>query len=527
MSDLEKNINEAAPYSVDSFDEKDVEVGEQIITSDAYESGVESESKEGSSSEKLGLGARMNMLATKYKMEVIGIEQVPEDKRTDKSPWTPGFLWFSVNLVLPPVSIGTLSSSVFYLSFWDAVLASIFFNFLGCIPVAFYATLGPEFGLRQMAMSRFWFGYHGVKIFSILNVIGSVCWTALNTIVAASLLHAINDGQLPEWAGILIVAVLVLIISCFGYKVLHFFEQWTWLPTMIMLWILIARLQMSHTFAPGKLAVGQAEAGNVLSYGATLFGGANGWATYAADYSVYQRKDASKWKIFIAVFFGVSIPLIFCSIIGNAIICAADNSTRLGDAYDDNGFGGLIYAIMVTDALHGFGKFCTVVLALSCVGVSVVNIYSLAFCMQTVSHYFAYVPRFLWSAIGTGVYFGISMGAYYNFSQYIENFMDIIAYWICIYEGISLPEHFIFKKGNLKSYRVEDITHPERLPPGYATAFAFACGVGGVVLGMDQVWWAGPAATAIPGDIGWEFALAFSFVGYMVARPIERHYFRR
>lgn len=284
---------------------------------------------------------------------------------------------------------------------------------------------------------------------------------------------------------------------------------------------------MSGNFSPGILSTGALEAGNVLSYGSVVFGGANGWATYACDYAVYQKKDASKKKIFFSVFFALWMSLNFTSIVGSAIMAAAANTPAWDAEYNDNSIGGLVYSVLVTNSLHGFGKFCVVFFALSCIGVSVVNIYSLAFSMQIISHYFAIIPRFVWSTIGTGVYFGVSMGAFYSFDEFMSNFMSIIAYWICIYEGISLPEHFIFRRGNLYGYDITKINDPSSLPPGYASTFAFCCGVAGTVLGMGQVWYEGPIAVACKGDVGWQFALIFSFVSYMVARPIELHYFHR
>ncbi|KAK9238300.1 permease for cytosine/purines, uracil, thiamine, allantoin-domain-containing protein [Lipomyces kononenkoae] len=469
---------------------------------------------------------KFQRLALKYRMEARGIERVPEDERIDKSAYSPGLFWWAVNMVLSPVSIGALGISVFGLTFWDSALTIIFFTILGTIPVAFYSLFGPEFGLRQIVLSRFWFGYHGVKIFAILNAIGCIGWSAVNTVNAASILHSINGGGLPTWAGMLIVAGGTMILTLFGYRTVHFYERWAWLPTFVIFLIIIARLAKSHTFAPGTLGSGQIEAGNVLSFGAALFGSATGWATYASDYAVYQRKDANRIKLFCSVLFGVSFPLIFTGILGAALMAAAANTPELQDAYNENGIGGLLYGILVTDSLHGFGQFCLVLLALSTIAASCANIYSIAFSIQAISHYFAVVPRILWTFIGICAFYGISVGAYYNFESYMDNFMNIIGYWLSIYEAISLPEHFWFK-GGLRGYNIEDIAHPDRLPPGYATLFSFCCGVAGIVVGMYQVWWTGPIARMIPGDLGFELTFAFTFVAYMVTRPIELKYFGR
>jgi purine-cytosine permease-like protein len=43
-------------------------------------------------------------------------------------------------------------------------LIIIFFNFISVLTVCFFSTFGATFGLRQMVLSRFWFGWWGVKL---------------------------------------------------------------------------------------------------------------------------------------------------------------------------------------------------------------------------------------------------------------------------------------------------------------------------------------------------------------------------
>ena len=67
-------------------------------------------------------------------------------------------------MVVSTFAIGALAIPIFNLGFVDAALAIIFINTLGILPVCFFSTFGPVFGLRQMVLSRFWFGYTGVKL---------------------------------------------------------------------------------------------------------------------------------------------------------------------------------------------------------------------------------------------------------------------------------------------------------------------------------------------------------------------------
>ena len=92
-------------------------------------------------------------------IETHGIERVPPGERRDMRIFDNFTLWLSANLVLSTVALGALAVPIFQMGFWDSVFAIVLFNVLGVLPVAFFATLGPKLGLRQMTLSRFSFGW--------------------------------------------------------------------------------------------------------------------------------------------------------------------------------------------------------------------------------------------------------------------------------------------------------------------------------------------------------------------------------
>lgn len=126
--------------------------------------------------------ARIQRIAGKFGVEQRGIERVPSCERSDTSMLQTGTLvrlsvelvrgeiaknylkWLSCNMVVSAFAIGALAWPVFRLGFVDAILIIFFVNLLGIIPVCFFSTFGPRFGLRQMVLSRFFFGMHGVKV---------------------------------------------------------------------------------------------------------------------------------------------------------------------------------------------------------------------------------------------------------------------------------------------------------------------------------------------------------------------------
>jgi purine-cytosine permease-like protein len=67
-------------------------------------------------------------------------------------------------MVVSSFAIGALAIPIFGLGFVDTALTILFINLMGIMPVCFFSTFGPRFGLRQMVLSRFWFGWYGVKL---------------------------------------------------------------------------------------------------------------------------------------------------------------------------------------------------------------------------------------------------------------------------------------------------------------------------------------------------------------------------
>lgn len=72
--------------------------------------------------------------------------------------------WLAANMVVTSFAIGVLGQSLFYCGFVDGILTVLFFNLLGVLTVCYFSIFGAEFGLRQMVVSRFWFGWWGVKL---------------------------------------------------------------------------------------------------------------------------------------------------------------------------------------------------------------------------------------------------------------------------------------------------------------------------------------------------------------------------
>jgi NCS1 nucleoside transporter family len=370
------------------------------------------------------------------------------------------------------------------------------------------------------------------QIVAVLNVLACLGWSAVNAIVGAQLINAVNN-DVPGYAGILIISLCTLVVTLFGYKIVHAYEFWSWVPAFIVFLITLGVFAHSGDFVNIPWNVGTSEMGGVFSFGSVVFGFATGWTSYAADYTVYHPSTQSKRKVFFWTWLGLIIPLNFCMMLGVAIMSATTlngGDNRYAEGYHASHTGGLLGAVLIYQ-LGGFGKFCLIILALTIIANNCPNIYSVSLTAQVLSRYTQRVPRFIWTAVGTAIYIAVAIPGYGNFLAVLEQFMSFIGYWLAIYEGISITDHFVFKRG-FSGYKPEDYDHPERLPTGIAAMFAFACGVVGMVMGMSQQWFVGPialAAGAAPfgGDVGFELAFAFAAVGYLISRPLELKHFGR
>ena len=368
-----------------------------------------------------------------------------------------------------------------------------------------------------------------IVLVAVFNILACLGWSAVNVIVGAQLFNAVNSNM-PGWAGILVIAAATFLITLFGYKIVHSYERYSWIPCLIIFLIILGEFAHSGQFYNIPMGVGTSEAGAVLSFAASVFGFATGWTSYAADYTVYQPVNSSRVSVFLWTFAGLAVPLLFTEMLGAAVMTASVNNEDYFNAYNDQHIGGLLAAVLVPP-LGKFGQFCIVILALSIIANNCPNIYSVSLSLQILARVTARVPRFIWTFIGTLIYVAVAIPGYDHFESVLENFMLIIAYWLAIYEGVSLSEHIFFRRG-FGGYAPENYLDRHKLPPGIAAIIAFCFGVMGAILGMSQVWFEGPigalcGAPPFGGDVGFELAFAFSAISYCVLRTFEKRHFGR
>ena len=244
------------------------------------------------------------------------------------------------------------------------------------------------------------------------------------------MINTVNPN-VPGYAGIIIIAACTFLVTMFGYKVVHTYEYFSWIPCFIIFLIVLGEFAHSGGFYNIPMGVGTSEIGSVLSFSATIFGFATGWTSYAADYTVYQPVTASRTKIFWWTFAGLIFPLCFTEMLGLAIATAVNpdptaahpNVWTIG--YATSGTGGLLGATLIPSLGH-FGQFCVVVLALATIANNCPNMYSLALSLQVLGRWTQTIPRFVLSLLGTIIYAAIATPGYSDFASYLQDFMNLI-----------------------------------------------------------------------------------------------------
>lgn len=447
-------------------------------------------------------------------IERWGIEPVADHARHHRRLSDNFTLWLSANLVVSTVALGALAVPVFRLGFARALAAIVLFNVLGTLPVAFFATLGPRLGLRQMTISRYAFGWTGAKIMAFFNVVACIGWSAVGTLLAAEILHALSGGAVPVAAGVLAVAVLTTLVSIYGYHYVHRYERYAWIP-MAAVFLVVLALVLPRFSPPVALARGRALLGDWISFGGVVFGAAVGWSSYAADYTVHQPADASRRRIFLLTFAGIALPCAVLQVLGLMITGAGYSPSAVA-----SGGGTLVGAVLAP--LGMTGAVLLAVLAFGMVGNNIPNDYSLGLSVQVLGRRFQKIPRTVWTLLGAVSYVTIALLASGHFDALLSNFLLVVAYWLGPWSAILVLEH-LFRRGR---YDITAWDDPGRLPPGWAALTAMAAGFGGVTLGASQALFTGPVARALDPphgmDLGFELGVLAAALVYLLLRPLER-----
>lgn len=464
-------------------------------------------------------------LDKKLGIETQGIDRIPEEEKRPPSILNIFFMWWSMTCHVGTVPLGVLGPE-FGLTLGQSVSAIIVGTILGAACTAYTGTLGPKTGLRQIAVSRYSFGFWGAKLCSVLNVIVGGGFAVVNVVITGQILSAVSDYNMSIAVGCVIVAVISYVISVFGFALIHTFEKYSWIVSFILLCVLIGQAAPhvgpnAPGFAGGELAT----AGTWLSFMTICFSSSSGWCSIAADYYCNYPASTKSSKVFWLTLAGVTIPTVFVTVIGACIGNAAvlNAYPPYADAYTKHQLGGLLREIY-----HplGWSKFALVLFTFSVLGNNIAINYSSGLSIQLLGHWFHAVPRFIWSFLVALVVALIAIAGKNHLSTIVSDFVSLLGYWTISFTFILLIEDQWFRKRSGEGYNLEVWDTPGKLPWGAAAVFSLLAGyLAGGVPGMSQVWYIGPIAKKFGpygGDVGVFMSGAITLLCYFPLRYYER-----
>lgn len=147
--------------------------------------------------------------------------------------------------------------------------------------------------MRQMIQARYSFGYYLVAVPVLLNLATLTGFCVLDSVVGGQTLSAVTDGgTLTPTVGIVIIAVLSLLVSFGGFKVLHYYETYAWIPALIAI---IVAVGCGGSHLKNQAATAPATASTVLSFGSLIAGFLIPWAALSSDFATYMHPESSRY----------------------------------------------------------------------------------------------------------------------------------------------------------------------------------------------------------------------------------------
>ncbi|KAM0234252.1 hypothetical protein ACHAPO_006639 [Fusarium lateritium] len=360
-------------------------------------------------------------------------------------------------------------------------------------------------------------GRYLVSIPVLLNLATLTGFMVIIFVVGGQCLSAVSSGHLSPDVGIVIIGILSLFISFCGFKVLHYYETYAFIPAIIAITIATGcgGSQLSKQAAPAAPATASA----VLSFGMIVASYMIPWAAIASDLTTYFDPKVPSWRVFAYSYLGLVTPTILLMTLGAAIAGALPNVPEWSAAYDETAVGGVLAAML--SSAGGFGKFVVVILSLTLLGNTGGTMYAITLNFQTLIPGLIKIPRYAFAVVVTVIVIPTALRAQRDFFVNLENFVALIGYWSASFIGIVMVEHLVFRKGRYDSYDHAIWNVASELPLGIAAIAAGIICYALVVPCMAQAWWTGPIAKTT-GDIGFEIAFVMSSAFYVPFRYLEK-----
>jgi nucleobase:cation symporter-1, NCS1 family len=232
-------------------------------------------------------------------IEIRSIDYIPEVERHGglASQFT---LWLAANLQITAIVTGALAVVFGGDVLWSLV-ALLVGQLIGGAVMALHAAQGPQLGLPQMISSRVQFGVYG----AVLPIV-AVCLMYIGFSASGCVLAGQATAQLlgvGEAAGIVIFAALIVVVTLFGYRVIHVLGRVASVVGVVVFIYMFGRLFATHDVA-ALLAKRHFSLSQFLLAMSLSASWQIAYGPYVADYSRYLPRNTSVLRVFGAVGLG-------------------------------------------------------------------------------------------------------------------------------------------------------------------------------------------------------------------------------
>lgn len=273
-------------------------------------------------------------------VETTGIEIIDEADRTAR-PADLFWPWFAAN-----VSVFGMSYAGFILQFGVSfvqgalvAVVGIVVSFLLCGVVA---VAGKRGSAPTMILSRAPFGVTGQKVPGVISWLVSIGWETFLAIMAVLATATVferlgwSSGTTTKVIATVVVAALIVAASVAGYHLIMRLQSYlTWITGAVTILYIALTLDEIHWSAVRALPSGSTQQViGALVMVMTGFG--LGWINIAADWSRYQRRDASSGAIVFWNTFGGALAPVMLVLFGLAL-AGSSPAILEGVAYDPIG----------------------------------------------------------------------------------------------------------------------------------------------------------------------------------------------
>ena len=235
--------------------------------------------------------------ATRALVEVNGIEVISEAERTAK-PSDLFWPWFAANISVFGMSYAAFVYG-FGVSFAQGVLVAVIGITISFLLCGVIAIAGKRGSAPTMVLSRAAFGVTGQRVPGVFSWLISIGWETflaiMATLATATVFDALgwSSGTATKVIACAVIATLIVLASVAGYHtIIRMQSVLTWLTGIVTVgYILITFRDIDLSAATALPAASNQALIGALVMVMTGFG--LGWINIAADWSRYQKRDAS------------------------------------------------------------------------------------------------------------------------------------------------------------------------------------------------------------------------------------------